>query len=53
MDTTGKILGSLIVAKFTDLTEAEAWFAQDPYVTAGVYQNINIRLFNKVLPETY
>jgi hypothetical protein len=29
--------GSLIVAEFADLGNAEAWAAADPYVEAGVY----------------
>ena len=43
--------GSLIVAEFTSLDEAEEWAGQDPYVEAGVYSEILIRPFKKVLPE--
>ena len=42
--------GSLIVAEFASLAEAEAWFADDPYVQAGVYARTRIHPFNKVLP---
>lgn len=43
--------GSLIVADFASLDEAEEWAGQDPYVEAGVYAEILIRPFKKVLPE--
>lgn len=42
--------GSLIVAEFASLAEAQAWFADDPYVKAGVYARTQIHPFNKVLP---
>jgi len=43
--------GSLIVAEFNSKEEAKAWAAADPYVTADVYQRVNIFPFKKVLPE--
>lgn len=42
--------GSLIVAEFPSLAEAEAWAQADPYVAAGVYEKITIKPFRKVLP---
>ncbi len=42
--------GSLIVADFDSLDAAEAWAEQDPYVAAGVYAEVLIRPFKKVLP---
>ena len=42
--------GSLVVAEFTDLTDAEAWAKADPYVDAGVYTRVVVRPFRKVLP---
>jgi uncharacterized protein YciI len=42
--------GSLIVAEFASLEAAEAWAAADPYVAAGVYAQVAVRPFNKVLP---
>ena len=43
--------GSLIVAEFEDLEAARAWAAEDPYVTAGVFQDVAVKPFRKVLPE--
>lgn len=42
--------GSLVVAEFPSLQDAEAWAAADPYVAAGVYQKVVVKPFKKVLP---
>ena len=42
--------GSLIVAEFASLEEAEAWAGDDPYVAAGVYASVQVKPFRKVLP---
>ncbi|MFZ2854184.1 MAG: YciI family protein [Rhodocyclaceae bacterium] len=42
--------GSLIVAEFASLDAAQDWANADPYVAAGVYQNVSIKPFKKVLP---
>ena len=42
--------GSLIVADFASLEEAQAWAAADPYVAAGVYAAVTVKPFKKVLP---
>lgn len=42
--------GSLIVAEFDTLAAAQAWADADPYVAAGVYANVSVKPFKKVLP---
>jgi uncharacterized protein YciI len=42
--------GSIVIAEFPSLTEAQAWAAEDPYVDAGVYQRVEVRPFRRVLP---
>lgn len=42
--------GSLVVAAFPSLAEAEAWASQDPYQLAGVYAQVTVKPFRKVLP---
>jgi uncharacterized protein len=42
--------GSLIVAEFPSLAEAESWAKADPYVAAGVYRETTVKPFRKVLP---
>lgn len=42
--------GSLIIAEFPSLQDAQAWADADPYVAAGVYARIVVKPFKKVLP---
>lgn len=42
--------GSLIVAEFESLEDAEAWAGDDPYVAAGAYEHVEVRPFRHVLP---
>ncbi|MCL6417318.1 YciI family protein [Aestuariirhabdus sp. Z084] len=42
--------GSLIVAEFASLTDAQSWADADPYLEAGVYQQVTVKPFKKVLP---
>ncbi len=43
--------GSLIVAEFDTLADAQAWADVDPYVAAGVYADVTVKPFKKVLPS--
>jgi uncharacterized protein len=42
--------GSLVVAAFDSLAEAQAWADADPYVSAGVYAQVTVKPFINVLP---
>lgn len=42
--------GSLIVAEFDSLQQAQGWANDDPYLKSGVYQQVVVKPFNKVLP---
>lgn len=42
--------GSVIIAEFDSLRAATDWADADPYITAGVYQNVSVKPFKKVLP---
>ena len=41
--------GSLIVAEFDSLEDAQAWADDEPYLAAGVYETIEVKPFNPVL----
>ena len=41
--------GSIIIAEFASLTDAQAWADADPYRAAGVYQRVTVKPFKKVL----
>ncbi len=42
--------GSLVVAEFDSLEDAQTWADADPYVSAGVYRQVVVKPFKKVLP---
>ncbi|HEY1773490.1 MAG TPA: YciI family protein [Gammaproteobacteria bacterium] len=42
--------GSLIVAQFASLQEAQDWTAADPYAAAGVFARVTVKPFRKTLP---
>lgn len=42
--------GSLIIADFESLQDAETWAGEDPYVKAGVYARVTVKPFKQVLP---
>ena len=42
--------GSLVVAEFETLSDAQDWADQDPYIKAGVYEKVTVKPFKKVFP---
>ncbi|MCF2857230.1 YciI family protein [Pseudoalteromonas sp. SMS1] len=42
--------GSLVIAEFASLEEAQTWASQDPYIEAGVYAQSVVKPYKKVLP---
>lgn len=42
--------GTLVVAEFASLEQAEAWAEADPYVTAGVFAQVAVRPFRQTFP---
>jgi len=42
--------GSLIVAEFASLTDAQDWAEADPYVAAGIYADVLVKPFRKAFP---
>jgi len=42
--------GSLIIAHFDSLQDAQSWADVDPYIKAGVYYKVVVKPFKHVLP---
>ena len=42
--------GSLVVAEFDSLADAQAWADADPYLASGAYESVIVKPFKKVLP---
>jgi uncharacterized protein len=49
-DTPGDagFTGSLVVAQFDSLEQAQTWANQDPYLDAGVYAHVVVKPFKQV-----
>jgi uncharacterized protein YciI len=42
--------GSLIIAGFSSMADAQHWADADPYVAAGVYAGVEVKPFRQTLP---
>ena len=42
--------GSIVIAEFESLADAQTWADADPYIDAGVYANVVVKPYKKVLP---
>src|SRR5690554_601210 len=40
--------GSLVVAEFVSLAAAQQWADADPYIAAGVYEQVKVKPFKQV-----
>jgi len=43
--------GSLVVAEFACLQDAQTWADTDPYLAAGVYARVTVKPFKQVFPQ--
>ena len=42
--------GSVVIAEFGSLDEAQQWADNDPYIDGGVYKSVIVKPYKKVLP---
>jgi len=42
--------GSIIIAEFDSLDDAQNWADTDPYIEAGVYAGVSVKPYKKVFP---
>jgi uncharacterized protein YciI len=49
-DDGTRMTGSLLIMDFADRKLAEAFAANDPYNKAGLFENVVIRRWKKVIP---
>ncbi|GAA6167767.1 YciI family protein [Sessilibacter corallicola] len=47
----GGFTGSIIIAEFPSLEEAQSWADKDPYISHGVYESVTVKPFKKVFPS--
>lgn len=48
---TAGFTGSLVVAEFASLEDAQNWANIDPYMDAGVYARVVVKPFKQVFPS--
>lgn len=49
LDDAGEMAGSLIILDVPDKAAAEAWAAADPYGKAGLFENVTLIPWNRVI----
>ncbi|PJI85782.1 hypothetical protein BC777_2129 [Yoonia maricola] len=49
LDDEGQMCGSLIVLDVDDLAAAQAWADNDPYAKAGLFSDVTLRAWKKVI----
>ena len=45
LDEAGEMIGSVVLAEFPNRADLDAWLTREPYVTEGVWKNIEIKPF--------
>ncbi|AJE44860.1 YciI family protein [Celeribacter indicus] len=49
LDSDGTMSGSLVIIEVADRAAAEDWAANDPYAKAGLFADVRIEVWNKVI----
>jgi hypothetical protein len=49
LDADGQMCGSLLIFEADDRETVEAWAAADPYALAGLFEQVEIRRWNRVI----
>ena len=49
LDETGQMCGSLVVLDVVDIAAAQSWAENDPYAKAGLFADVQLIAWNKVL----
>lgn len=49
LDANGDMCGSLIILNVETISEAQAWADKDPYAKAGLFESVDLQLWNRVI----
>lgn len=49
LDANGDMYGSLVILDLPDMDAAHAWAAADPYAKAGLFSEVRLEQWNKVI----
>jgi uncharacterized protein YciI len=49
LDDAGDMIGSLVILEVADMAAAQDWAANDPYAKAGLFADVQLIPWNKVI----
>jgi len=49
LDQAGEMCGSLVILDVESMDAAQTWAANDPYAKAGLFENVTIQAWKKVI----
>lgn len=49
LDADGQMCGSLVILDVSDMDAAQTWAANDPYARAGLFSDVRIEIWKKVV----
>lgn len=49
LDEAGDMCGSLLILDVAEAAEAQTWAEGDPYAKAGLFENVTIQAWNRVI----
>ena len=49
LDAQGQMAGSLVVLEVPDMAAAESWAANDPYAQAGLFADVQLHAWKRVI----
>ncbi|MCI5095690.1 MAG: YciI family protein [Rhodobacteraceae bacterium] len=49
LDDAGEMIGSLVILDVEDMAAAQDWAANDPYAKAGLFENVDLIPWKKVI----
>ena len=49
LDDQGQMCGSMLILDVVDMEAARAWVADDPYTHAGLFETVELIVWNKVI----
>ncbi len=49
LNADGQMTGSLVVLNVTDMAQAQAWAASDPYAVAGLFASVTLQEWKRVV----
>ena len=52
LDESGAMIGSMALMEFPSRAELDSWLENDPYVTVGVWQKIEVLPFKVAVPAS-